>query len=88
MKYECRRCNGRGWFPPKRSDQFPEYCVCRGAPIRSAQIARMLKLHRRDVYDVENLRNACAGERVLDAIARVFPGELGITSIRARVANL
>ena len=89
MKYPCKRCNGRGWLAPKRRDSFPEACACGGGTFSGPKLARFLRVSRSDVYRVERLQaGSAASVRVLDAIARFFPGEIGINSIRERVAHL
>jgi len=52
------------------------------------QLCKMLRVERADLYAVMRGPTKIRGERVLSAIARVFPGELGIKSIKQRVANL
>lgn len=91
MSPDCPKCAGRGWLPARRSTDFPEVCpVCGGrTKIRTLAFARLLRVDRGDIYAVERGRaGTVRGSRVLEAIARVFPGELGIKSIRDRVANL
>lgn len=87
MKYPCLRCGGRGWLSPKRPGiDWPVSCECRGAPLTGPRLARMLRVRRQDVYRVERLQAGTdVGTRVLNAIERVFPGELGLHSLRDRV---
>ena len=78
----CPRCDGRGWITSlyaHRIDDWADPCPkCYGAgKIRSMQLARALGVNRRDVYKVDTLTaGSKVGQRVLDAIARVFPEAL------------
>ncbi len=71
----CDVCGLRGWIL-KPGAEWPEPCArCGGrGRIRTMQLARLLGVHRRDVYRVERLAaGSKVGARVLNAITRAFP---------------
>ncbi len=71
----CPRCDGRGWIL-KSGEDWGQPCErCGGRPLfRTVQLARLLRVNRRDVYKVDTLTaGSKVGLRVLNALARVFP---------------
>jgi len=83
---KCDACSGRGWVKGwvspstgERRDDWPIACgKCGGrSAFRTMQLARLLGVHRRDVYRVDKLiAGSRVGVRVLDAIAKHFPESL------------
>lgn len=101
MKYACPKCEGRGWLRPARVGvDWPEVCpLCQGHRVlKVGRLAALLtpgkdddgsrvNYTRKQIWLAEQSKlGPVRGVRLLDAIARVFPGELEIRGIAKRVA--
>lgn len=76
---KCDACRGRGWVVRLGADVWPEPCnKCGGrSAFRTVQLARLLGVHRRDIYRVDTLTaGSRVGVRVLDAIIKNFSSVL------------